>query len=377
MARMRIEDLEIRDADIYRIVLDNFPDIVHSVDQDGAIIYANKAAAEVLGYSNHELLAMNIHDLYAPEVRTDLERGFLELKQQGDKFVETVLLHRDGTRVPVEMRSFSVYDDDGNFLHTFSSSRDLRPLRELESQLVHASRLAGIGEMASGITHDINSPLQVIAMSGQLMEVMLEDGLQNRKPANPEALLDVCRDVNRATESILRLSEHLLRFSREIGGFRSVDLFRVIDDAVFISSFRLTKAHVELVNEVQEPGIWTYGSRNQLEQVFVNLINNACDAMAGHQGKRTLRLSISPEGTGEQAVWRCDLTDNGPGIPDAARERIFESFYSTKPEGKGTGLGLSIARGIVANHRGEIRVTTQTTPPTGTTFSILLPRTQT
>ena len=370
MARMRIEDLDIADADIYRTVLYHFPDMVHSVDAEGMIIYVNRRAEELLGYSADELLAMNVRDLYSKEVLEKVEAGFKELKETGEKRVESEFRTRDGQRVPVEMRSFSVYDDNGRFVHTFSISRDLRAIKRLQNSLIHAGRLAAIGEMASGVAHDINNPLQVISISSQLLGDILEE---NRVSVTGNDL-DECRelsgDIARATATIEKISNHMLAFSRKSSGqFVRTDLRKVIEEALFMTQFRIRKSHAQLHVELGAAPLYTHGSPNQLEQVFVNLITNACDAMA--EAPAPKQLTIRAERDDEEGVWKCAVSDTGAGLSDSVRKRIFEAFFTTKDTGGGTGLGLSISRGIVDNHRGDIRV--QSRLGEGTTFTVVLP----
>jgi len=123
-------------------------------------------------------------------------------------------------------------------------------------------------------------------------------------------------------------------------------------------------------NDVEKGRHFTKGAQNQLQQVFVNLITNACDAMAEADG-RYLNLSISPFQRDGTAYWKCDVSDTGTGISQEAFDDIFQSFFTTKEKGKGTGLGLSISRGIIKNHEGDIEVHSE--KGKGTTFSVFLP----
>jgi PAS domain S-box-containing protein len=368
---MRINAIEIPDADIYEIVLDHFPDLIHSIDDRGTIVYANRAAERLLGYRREDLLGMDIRQIYADEVLEEMERGFRDLKRHGDKVVESVLKTREGDRVPVEIRSFGIYDDEGRFLRTFSILRDLREIKRLQASLIHQSRLAAIGELASGIAHDINNPLTVILFSNEMALREIERGT-----TDPRTLLEKVKvrltHSERASQTIQKLSDHLRNFSRGMAEHQErVDLADVVEDAIFITSHRIRQADVQVQNRVEKGRFLTLGSPNQLEQVFVNLIGNACDAMAGRE-PRLLEIGVAPAAAGDANYWRCDVSDTGTGIPEGLREEVFQSFFTTKEKGKGTGLGLSIARGIVRNHRGDIMV--ESTVGKGTTFSVILPR---
>ncbi|MDA0323479.1 MAG: ATP-binding protein [Verrucomicrobia bacterium] len=368
MSRMRIDDKEIINADVFQSLIDHFPDMVHSIDEAGNIVYANQTAEALLGYTREELLSMSIWEIYPDEIMDAVQEGFKSLKQRGDFRVESILKAKDGQRIPVEIRSFGIYDDDGNFIRTFSTLRDMRPIKELQNSLVHAGRLAAIGELASGVAHDINNPLTVVTLSSEMMLTQL----RSEAAIDAETLASWCKDIQKASRSIAKLSEHLRNFSRGIvEEYTPVDLYDVIEDSIFITSSKINGARVDLQNTVTKDRHYTLGSRNQLEQVFVNMIANACDAMAdGERG----RLSICMSSTvfNDVDYWACEIADTGEGIPPDVVEHIFQSFFTTKPKGKGTGLGLSISRGIIKEHLGEIQVAS--TPGIGTLFSILLPR---
>ncbi|MDI6775473.1 MAG: PAS domain S-box protein [Verrucomicrobiota bacterium] len=371
MTKMRISEQEIRDADIFEILLDNFPDMIHSIDQEGNIVYANKTAERLLGYTVEEFLKMNIRQIYAEEVLDAVARGFTDLKRKGDKSVESVLKAKSGEKIPVEIRSFGIYNDNGKFIRTFSILRDVRQIKELQQSLVHAGRLAAIGELASGVAHDISNPLTVILLSNE----MILNALGARKSPLAAGLEQVCsfaQNSQKASKAILKLSEHLRNFSRGVAEQRErIDLYDAVADALFMTNNKIQKARVMVRNTVPRRAHFIMGSPNQVEQVFVNLIGNACDAME-ERPERILTLSVSPIVIEAGQAWRCDVADTGAGIPDAIREEMFHSFFTTKPKGKGTGLGLSICRGIVADHKGVLQLASEVGK--GAIFSVCLPR---
>ncbi len=162
-------------AHVFEFLLEWFPDIIQSVNSEGNIVYINRRAEELLGYSRDELLGMNILDLYAPEIADAVRKGFKTLQKKGTlEGIESVVVSKAGERIPVEIRSFAVYDDHGAFLRTFSILRDIRPIKELQNSLVHTSRLAAIGELASCIAHDISNPLAVVKLYAELLEPYAE-----------------------------------------------------------------------------------------------------------------------------------------------------------------------------------------------------------
>jgi len=371
MSRMIVNDTEIQNAEIFEIILENFPDIIHSIDENGDIVFTNRAAETLLGYSRSELLTMNIRQLYPPEILTAVEAGFTDLKAKGDMRVESLLLTKSGERIPVEIRSFGIYDDTGNFVRTFSILRDIRKIKELEDNLIHASRLAAIGELASGVAHDINNPLTVVLLSNELLVRTLHE-LKGADPNQLQRLDKLIADIQKATGSIQKLADHLRNFSRGIAEEHApLDLASVINDALFMTMSKVKQSNVRVTKRIDLGQALIMGSPNRMEQVFVNLIANACDAVAG-QAESTLTIDVLPATRDEAPFWEVRVADNGPGIADEHLSDIFSSFFTTKPKGKGTGLGLSISRGIVRDHKGDITV--ETSPETGSTFSVFLPR---
>ena len=370
MSRMRVHDTEIQNAEIFEIILGNFPDIIHSINEDGNIVFTNRAAEILLGYSHAELLSMNISEIYAPEILEAVEAGFTDLKSKGDKRVESLLLTKSGERIPVEIRSFGIYDDKGVFVRTFSILRDIRKVKELEDGLIHASRLAAIGELASGVAHDINNPLTIVLLSNELLMRGLSE-LTGSDPAEVEHVERLAADVHKAAGAIQKLADHLRNFSRGIAEqHERLDIAAVLADSLFMTMSKVKQSQVIVTNTIERGVCHVEGCPNRLEQVFVNLIANACDVLS-EQSDATLVIETRPVVHEDVECWEIRVTDNGPGIAQENIEHIFKSFFTTKAKGKGTGLGLSISRGIVRDHKGDICV--ESTEGIGTTFSVRLP----
>lgn len=370
MSKMRIEDREIENAHIFEILLDNFPDIIHSVNDAGDLVFTNRKAEELLGYTKAELLTMNIRQLYADDILAQVKAGFEQLKDKGVKSVESALKDRNGNRIPVEIRSFAIYGDDGKFLRTFSILRDIRPLKELQNNLVHASRLAVVGELASGIMHDIANPLSIIMMALELCNRRLSKVAA--ETCATECVGGYVKDMERAAERIKKLLEHMRRYSRNREEPKeTVDLHTIIEDALFIAGSKIANARLTVDFRVGKHQCWTQGSPNRLEQVFVNLIANAADAMET-QAVRNLTITAGPFQRGKDAMWQCSVRDTGTGIPAEIQNDVFQSFFTTKEKGKGTGLGLSIVRSILADHQGDVTVESEFGH--GATFHVYLPQ---
>jgi two-component system, NtrC family, sensor kinase len=245
-------------------------------------------------------------------------------------------------------------EGEGAVVVTF---KDVTDEREVTRRLFQAEKMAAVGQLAGGVAHEINNPLGGILAFAQLMS------REDRSPEDQESL----RLIQDAAVRAKRIVESLLRFSRrpreEERG--PVDLAQVADDALFLLQSHGKAGRFEIERRY-EPAV-ALGNANQLQQVFVNLIVNALQAM-GATGKLT--LAVGPAGPGRV---RLSVSDTGPGVRPEIAKRIFEPFFTTKPEGQGTGLGLSICYQIAEEHGGAIRVEPAT--DRGATFVVELPAT--
>lgn len=361
----QIDTLKVVDA-----LIENFPDMIHSVDEDGNIVYVNRTAELMLGYTEQELRVMNIRQLYPPEILDAVEQGFREVKQSGAKTVESLFMAKDGTRIPVELRTFVIHDEQGGFAQTFTVSRDMRQLKEMQDHLIHAGRLAAIGELAAGVVHDLNNPLTAIILSSTVISKTLEGSNVNAKDIREQLVL-YCETVNESAAVMENLTTRLRDFSRGVKEQHvPVDLFVPANDALFIMAHRIRSHNIKVACPVVKGRHWIRGDRNQIQQIFLNLFSNACDAMANCK-VRELCVSIEAETVDGIAYWQCAVRDTGEGVPPELQKKIFSSFFTTKPHGKGTGLGLSITSAILSEHNGQIRLVSE--PGQGSTFSLLLP----
>jgi two-component system NtrC family sensor kinase len=251
------------------------------------------------------------------------------------------------------LSSFPV-DGEGAMVVSF---KDVTDEREVTRRLFHAEKMAAVGQLAGGVAHEINNPLGGILAFAQLMS------REDRSAEDQESL----RLIQDAAVRAKRIVESLLRFSRrpreEERG--PVDLARVADDALFLLQSQMKDGRFEIERRY-EPAI-ALGNANQLQQIFVNLIANALQAM-GSGGKLT--LAVGPAAPGHV---RLSVGDTGSGVRPEIAKRIFEPFFTTKPEGQGTGLGLSICYQIAEEHGGAIRV--EPAPDRGATFVVELPAT--
>ena len=232
------------------------------------------------------------------------------------------------------------------------------------TQIIHAAKLSGIGEFASTIAHDLKNPLTMVMAN---LDILF---LKNKK--NLLTLEDAITHMERirfSANRIKRLVSHMNRISRDDFDLsKSISINNVFEDSLIILESKIKSNEVELRNKLPEDLKEIHGDANFLEQVIMNLISNAIDAMEFSEEKW---VEISAENHEDSIT--IHLKDSGPGIPDKIVSKIFSPFFTSKEEGKGTGLGLSICKKIIGAHNGEIHVTNALNG--GAEFTITLPQT--
>jgi len=365
----RLERELIQSEKKYRDLVNNSPVGIYRSTLDGKILFANQALVDILGYdTSEELAAVNSKALY---------------RHQEDREKIVSLLHRDGqfNHHPVEM-----IDKERNPTYTVMSATldediisgvfiDVTQLRlamdenqKLQTQLMRAQKLEALGTLAGGIAHDFNNILMGIQGNAEMSLSRLEA----RHPNYPRLKM-----IEELVESGARLTQQLLGFAR--GGkyeIQTIDINAILKKSTAL--FNRTDKDIAIAMRLQE-NIWGVDAdQGQIEQVFLNILINASQAMPSGGGlyvetenvqrsETDLLLHNVPPG---QYV-RISVTDTGIGMDEETMERIFDPFFSTKKPGRGTGLGLASAYGIVKNHGGFITV--QSSPGQGSTFTIHLP----
>jgi signal transduction histidine kinase len=233
---------------------------------------------------------------------------------------------------------------------------DITDRSELERRLVQADKLSSIGLLAAGVAHEVNTPLAVISTYAQMLAKQVNGDDQKTR------LLDkIAKSTFRASEIV----NSLLNFSRTSPAeYGEVDVNRVLEETISLVRHQLDKAGVHTALELQHDALTVKGNAGKLQQVFLNLVLNARDAM---DGGGTLTVRTWSDG----ACARIHIKDTGQGIPADTLPRIYDPFFTTKAARKGTGLGLSVTYGIVQEHGGAIEV--QSEPGAGTLFHLEFP----
>jgi PAS domain S-box-containing protein len=369
--RKRAEEALRESEERYRELVENAHDIIYEHDLQGNYTSTNKAGEQITGYSREETCQLNLTQTVAPGY-IEKAREMLRRKLDGETITayEVETIAKDGSRISLEVNSSLVFHN-GVPVGVQGIARDVTERKRLEEQLRQSQKLEAIGQLAGGVAHDFNNLLTVISGYSDL--------LLRRLPADDPLKAHVT-EIKKAGDRAAGLTRQLLAFSRkQILQPKVLDLNTVVSDLDKMLR-PLIGEDVDLLTKT-EPGLGQVkADPGQIEQVVVNLVVNARDAME-HGGKVTIetsnvKLTEAYAHQHEQcppgAYVMLAVSDTGSGIDPAIRDRIFEPFFSTKGAGKGTGLGLSTVYGIVKQSGGNIYVYSEV--GIGTVFKIYLPR---
>lgn len=351
----------------YRTVLENSPVAILGLSQSHHITTWNRGAEEIFGYPAREMLGKPITALFPEETEGEVQKLLAEILRQGAARDHPVQGMAKGTRRLDLSLSWAGSKPDYWLNKEWTVViRDVTEAKKLQQQLIHSEKLSVVGKLISGIAHELNNPLQGVVGYAQL----LEDAQKARGAARSPK--DVATTIQRIAESAAlcrKIVDNLLLFVRHGEAPRSpVRLERAIRDSLSLLNYRLAKAaNIEMRVRVARDLPPVQGDLRQIQQVLVNLINNSCDAMARYRGAKRLSINV---GALEGRV-RVEVSDSGPGVAEEAKGRVFEPFFTMKPESRGTGLGLFICRQIIEDHGGRIGFASP--PGQGATFWLELP----
>jgi PAS domain S-box-containing protein len=346
----RLIDLHDDGRRTWQEVVDAISPALCIVDRSGTIRRANRAFADLVNAPPASLIGRPWQAFVPPEWSTDLQRT---LDQQGaGREVEL----RTGERT-YAVTAVPISSTDRSAVVLLFDDQTER--RRLQDQLIQSEKMSAIGQLIAGIAHDLNNPLaSVVGFADFLAEV------PNVPPSIREPLTVVREEAERAS-SIVR---NLLGFARKQDHQRRPTALKPLLDATFVLlRNQLMAQRVEALIEIEPDLPMPDVDPNQIQQVFVNLINNAAQAIAstGRPGIITVRARRWLDGVA------IDVIDDGPGMSESLATQVFEPFFTTKAEGEGTGLGLSISQGIVKEHGGRIMLSTE--EGGGSTFTVQLP----
>jgi two-component system, cell cycle sensor histidine kinase and response regulator CckA len=354
----------------YRELVENAHDIIYSHDLEGNYMSINKAGELITGYTVQEALKLNFTDTIAPEF-LQKAREMVKRKLAGERVTayELEIIAKDGRRITVEVNTKLVYQD-GVPVGVQGIARDASARKQLEDQLRQSQKMEAIGRLAGGVAHDFNNLLTAINGYSKLALQRLDDN---------SSIRPYLEEVKKAGERAANLTRQLLAFGRkQILQPLPLDLNSVVTDMNKMLR-RLIGEDIELTATLASDLKRIIADPGQIEQVLVNLIVNARDAMptGGKIIIETANAQLDLEYTNHHVGVKpgnyvmLAVSDTGIGMNEETRARIFEPFFTTKDEGKGTGLGLSTVYGIVQQSGGSIWVYSE--PNRGTSFKVYLP----
>jgi PAS domain S-box-containing protein len=354
----------------YRTLFEYAPDGILISDTEGYYLDANASMCRMLGYTHDELVGLNSSDIVIPAEVRHIESALDLLKAKRNYHREWQFLRQDGSEFCGDVIVTNM--PDGNFLGMVRDTTERKLVEQslhdktdeltvTTQQLWQASKLATMGVLAASIAHELNNPLATVNLRAETLLLQLPDDSAMRKP------LEI---ITQEVERMASLVNNLLLFSRRSHRqVSTVDVSEEIVNSIEFVNYHLRTRKIEVIREFAQPLPTIQGDHQQLRQLFLNLLTNASDAMPDG-GKLIVRTASS--GSSEEVV-TIEFEDSGQGVTADNLEKIWEPFFTTKPEGKGTGLGLAICRRIVEEHGGTIEMESQ--PGQGTTVRIVLPAT--
>lgn len=364
-------------------IIEKMSEALFVLDSDLKIFMANNAAIRLTGYSLKDLNGMPIRTILAEETYLEFSKQFKINSQRELIGLDTYCFTKDGFKIPVIFNYSVVHDKNDSGIRIICNIKDIsdrkktekevndayEKLKELQSHLVQAEKMAAIGQLAGGVAHEINNPLTGVLNNVQLIKMItLNSG--EIKVGEFKELLDVIE------ESALRckkITDSLLDFSHaSTETFSDISLNMIIEKVMGLIEVEIKLQNILLTRNLKADLPFIKGDSQLLQQVVVGLITNAKWAIdQKFQKNQGGVITINTEYVPDTGLLQLSVIDNGLGISASQMKKIFEPFFTTKPVGQGTGLGLTVIYNIVKQHKGHIAVTSKENE--GTTFQISFP----
>ena len=344
----------------YARLVESAFDAIFTMDETGRITAANHSLERAVGKSREVLLGMPAVELVDPRDRHLALQAFADAMTGEPQRAQ--VRYPDWTG---ETRTCSLtltpLTEGGSIAGSICIVRDVTDDLRITEQLMQQEKLAAVGELVSGVAHELNNPLASVMAFAQLLLT---------EHQNPQTSREALEAIHHEAKRAAKIVANLLTFARQHQPERATtDLNRVVEDTLELRRYSLRGAQVHIVVRLDPEMPQTMADAFQLQQVVLNLLANAEHALTSWTGERTITVVTQQE----DELLSISVSDTGPGISPDHLSRVFNPFFTTKPVGQGTGLGLSISDGIVREHGGRIRVDSQ--PGKGATFVVELPRT--
>jgi len=358
LVRHRTEELSHSEQK-YRRVFEGSMDIIFILDSEGHFLDVNRAGVSTLGYETKEEMIgrITLGDLFA--CREELRQLLDDLHSQGYvKDRECRMTSGKGAELSFLLSATGRKDDEGRIVSYEGIAKDVTGRRQMERQLQMADKLASLGQVSTGIAHEINNPLGVIMGYTQLLLRGAGEGTQVHEDL---------KTIEKHARNCKTVVEDLLKFARSTRTNKtSLDLNQCLAEVISLLAHQLELDNITLETNLHDGPLTVVGDAEKLKQVFMNLLVNAKQAIS-----RSGSISVKSLKETQGQTVKVLISDTGCGIAAQVIDKIFDPFFTTKPPGEGTGLGLSVSYGIIQDHNGRIEVESHTGQ--GSTFTITLP----
>lgn len=347
-----------RERDFSGKILSNTQSLILVADTAGIVSYANRRW-QVMGYKQEDIVGRRLESFVSEPRRAILQDAFSTVLSgnQVDN-LDLQILRADGRPGQFSVNLSPMRDEQAHVSSIVVVMSDVTDAASLQSKLLHAEKMAAVGQLVSGVAHEVNNPLTAILGFADLL-------MENREL--PESARKDLRVILQEAQRTKQIVQNLLSFARQMPPQRKpVQLNPILKRTIQLRSYDLQSRGVSVSEKLRDHLPFVVGDAHQLQQVFLNILNNAYDAV--REAVASPRIEISTSCT-DQFV-EVSFRDNGPGVTQP--ERIFDPFFTTKQVGEGTGLGLSICYGIVKEHGGEI-LCSNNLDERGATFVVRLP----
>ena len=357
LANSRLYEMVRRSEEEWETAFHALAEGIAVVGPDGAILRANRALAALVELRETELVGSDFSQLFSGA--SELVAGLIEAAYRRERSAPLVVRLDENQRV---LRLTAAPLSEGEPGSAVILIEDVTEQRMLEAQIIQNDKMASIGQLVSGVAHELNNPLTSIA---GLAELLLE------RPPHPELPREHLKVIHDQAERASRIVRNLLTFARKGGVAEktAVDLNDVVTRTALLIEYELQLHGIELDSSLSPDPVVVLGDRYELQQVLLNLVTNAVQAVATLEPGRPRRITLQTGSADGEAVLR--VRDSGAGVPKHLAPYLFTPFFTTKAPGEGTGLGLSLSYGLVKAHGGDL--THQMPSEGGAEFQVVLP----